>query len=109
MYHRIEIWKRYEQVEVARDVRGRFLYWQRIIFGKQAAVYGHARMGIRGRVSSQRYEFHGQGRDLYHAVVLALDYPPRRRFVTVSAKEFISYPFKYGGGGYWVDEPEVES
>jgi len=106
----LEIWKRRGQVEVSRDRRGRFVSWHRIIrevVGKRVAVYGRAR--VKGRVSSRRYEFYGRGRDLYHAVVLAIDYPPKQRFVTVSAKEFISNPFKYGGGGHWVAEPEVES
>lgn len=62
-----------------------------------------------GKVSSRRYEFYGRGKDLYHAVVLALDYPPKKRFVTVSAKDFALNPFKYGGRGDWVDDPEVES
>ena len=106
----LEYWKKYGQVMVSRDKRGRFVWWHktvREVVGKKVAVYGRAR--VKGRVSSRRYQFYGRGKELYHAVVLALDYPPRKRFVTLSAKEFVTNPFKYGGGGHWVSEPEVES
>ena len=39
-------------------------------------------------VSSARYEFEGQGRDLYRAVILAHRYMPKG-FVDVSASEFL--------------------
>jgi hypothetical protein len=106
----LEIWKRRGQVEVSRDRRGRFVSWHRIfgeIIGKRVAVYGRAR--VKGKVSSRRIEFYGSGKDLHHAVALALNYPPRQRFVTVSAKELNRNPFKYCGEGEWVDTPEVES
>ncbi len=54
-----------------------------------------------------RYEFNGNGRDLYRAVVKALDYVPRG-FIDISAEEFLKHPEKYGYEGEWIDR-EVES
>jgi len=49
-----------------------------------------------------RYEFTGQGKDLYRAVIEA-----RRRipfdYIEVEAKEFLENPEKYGEPGEWVD------
>jgi len=58
-------------------------------------------------VQSGRYEFHGKGKDLYKAVILAHQYMPRG-FVHVSAKKFLENPEKYGYEGEWI-EKEVES
>jgi len=35
-------------------------------------------------------------KDFYHAIVLAHRYPPKRRFVTVSAEKFLENPSVYG-------------
>lgn len=105
----LEIWKRRGRVEVSRDKRGRFVSWHKIVrevVGKRIAVYGRAR--VNGKVSSRRYEIYGRGKDLHRAVALALNYPPKRRFVTVSAKKFNSNPSKYGLKGFWI-EKEIES
>jgi hypothetical protein len=52
-------------------------------------------------------EFHGKGRDLYGAVILAHRYVPRG-FVEVSANQFLEHPEEYGFEGEWV-EREVAS
>lgn len=56
--------------------------------------------------ASGRYEFYGRGKDLYKAVVKALKVVPKG-FVTVSAKEFVEHPERYGLEGEV--EREVES
>jgi hypothetical protein len=58
-------------------------------------------------VMSGRYEFHGKGRDLYKAVILAQRYMPKG-FVDVAAEKFLEYPERYGVEGHWI-EREVES
>ena len=58
-------------------------------------------------IGSGRYEFHGNGRDLYKAMIKAWDIVPRK-FVDVSATEFLSNPMKYGYLGMWLDK-KVES
>lgn len=98
-----EDWRVYGRVYVTRGRNGRFVSWHRVfgvLLGKQVAVYGNCL--VNGSISSRRIEIHGQGKDLYHAVALAIDYPPKKRFLTVSAKEFHEHPFKYVGGGQWV-------
>jgi len=59
-------------------------------------------------VTTGRYEFHGRDRDLYNAVITAHYYVPKERFQILSAREFASFPFKYGVAGYWI-EKEVTS
>ena len=54
-----------------------------------------------------RYEFHGKGRDLYKAVVLAHRFMPKG-FVDVAAEKFLKHPEEYGYEGSWI-ELEVES
>jgi len=53
-----------------------------------------------------RYEFHGEGKDLYKAVVKAHRFMPKG-FITVDAEEFLEHPEEYGLEGEWV-EREVE-
>jgi hypothetical protein len=72
-------------------------------FGKQVSVYGRCSNGV-----GERYDFHGSGRDLYRAIILAHKIVPKRRFVRVSARDFLANPFRYGERGYWVDR-EVAS
>lgn len=48
-----------------------------------------------------RYEFHGKGRDLYHAVILAQQYMPKG-YVEVEARDFIEDPDEYGVLGRWI-------
>jgi hypothetical protein len=57
--------------------------------------------------ASGRYEFYGKGKDLYKAVVKAHKFVPKG-FVTVSAREFVEQPERYGLEGEWI-EREVES
>lgn len=54
-----------------------------------------------------RYEFEGSGKELYQAVRKAQKVMPKG-FVTVSAKEFLQHPEKYGHSGSWI-ERDVES
>ena len=111
MPYRTENWKRYGKVAVSRNAKGQFVKWERIstprsyfgFSGKQVSVYGHCSNGI-----GQRYDFYGSGRDLYRAIVLAHEIVPRRRFVRVSAREFLANPYRYGESGYCTDI-EVES
>jgi len=56
---------------------------------------------------SGRYEFHGKGKQLYKAVVIAHRLVPKG-FVDVSAEEFLRKPYEYGFEGEWV-EKEVKS
>lgn len=105
----IETWKNRGEVEVTRDERGRFISWQKLVSvftGKRVAMYG-TRV-INGKRDSGRYEFYGGGRDLQRAIRLALTFPPKQRFVTVSAREFLRNPSKYGTEGYWIVE-DIES
>ena len=42
------------------------------------------------------------------SLVLALRVVPKKRFVRVSAREFLANPYRYGERGFWIDR-EVES
>ena len=116
-----ENWGKRGKVIVSRDERGRFVTWtkpsitpasrQGVPFGfgeKQVAIYGYA--NVDGGRRSRRYEFSGSGRDLYRAIKKAHQVVPsnRKRFVTVSAREFLRNPYRYGVEGVWVDK-EIES
>ena len=54
-----------------------------------------------------RYEFEANGKELYRAVVKAQEVMPKG-FVSVSAKQFLQHPEKYGHSGSWI-ERDVES
>jgi hypothetical protein len=58
-------------------------------------------------VSDGRYEFSGNSKELYKAVVLAHRYMPKG-FVTVSARKFVENPEEYGFEGRWI-EREIDS
>jgi hypothetical protein len=63
------------------------------------------------RTFSGRFELYGTGRDLGEAVYMISDRlvpHPRKRFQVVSAKDFLTKPYKYARPGYWVTK-EVES
>ena len=49
-----------------------------------------------------RYEFTGQGKDLYKAVIEARKRVPFD-YVEVEAKEFLGHPERYGEPGEWVE------
>jgi len=60
---------------------------------------------------SGRIDLFGTGRDLGEAVYLLADHlvpHPRKRFQVVSARDFVSNPYKYARPGYWM-MMEVES
>ena len=109
----IENWKRYGRVIVHRNEKGQFVKWQRFsapksyasmgFFGKQVSIYGFCSNGV-----GRRYDFHGTGRELYEAIILALRIVPKKRFVRVSARGFLANPFLYGERGFWIDR-EIES
>jgi hypothetical protein len=54
-----------------------------------------------------RFEFTGKGRDLLKAVRKAVHLAPKG-YVTVSAKQFLEHPERYGWEGEWIDR-EIES
>jgi hypothetical protein len=85
----------YAPVQITRRDGVKQTYWKRTRLTEPAAESG-------------RYDFHGQGRQLYRAIMLAHKYVPRKRFVDVSAEEFIKNPLKYGMEGRWIDR-EVDS
>jgi hypothetical protein len=58
-------------------------------------------------VMSGRYEFYGKGKDLYKAILIALNIVPKE-FVDVSAEMFLRDPLSYGYEGKWIDRT-VES
>jgi len=112
-----ENWRNRGKVFVSRDEHGRFKTWRavpaqsafRSDYGaKSVAIYGYASIDWGRR--SRRYEFHGNGRDIFRAVRLALRIVPKdeNRYVTVSAREFLMHPYRYGKEGYWIDK-EIES
>ncbi len=78
------------------------------IGGKSVAIYGYA--SVDGGRRSRRFEFSGSRRDLYRALRMAHRVVPsnRQRFVTVSARQFLRSPYRYGVEGVWVDK-EIES
>ena len=55
-----------------------------------------------------RFEFYGHGKALYQAIKMATNYVPKKKTVSVSAKDFIDYPLEYGDYGTWI-EYDVES
>lgn len=54
-------------------------------------------------VVSGRYEFHGKGKQLYKAVVVAHRLVPKG-FIDVSAEEFLRAPYRYGDEGEWIEK-----
>jgi hypothetical protein len=114
-----EDWGKRGEVVVTRDEHGRFKTWRKAVStpepyfdeayeAKSVAIYGYS--NVDGGKKSRRFEFTGKGRDLYRAVRLAQSIVPsnKKRFVSVSAREFLSRPYCYGVRGVWVDK-EIES
>lgn len=69
-------------------------YWKKTTRTREADMKG-------------RFEFIGKGKELYQAVVKAHHIMPKD-YITVSAKEFVRYPERYGYVGEWIDR-EVSS
>ena len=116
MATKTENWKGWGRVSVSRDARGRFVHWERIIsvfHGNAVSVYGTAKTKF-GRYGA-RYDLEygtpskGTVKELRDAVALALHLPPKKRFTTVGAREFLSHPYDYSAGGHWIGRPDVES
>jgi hypothetical protein len=59
------------------------------------------------RIVKGRYEFYGQGNELYQAVFKAIHIVPKG-FIEVSAQDILKNPYKYGFEGKWIDR-KVES
>ena len=116
MATKTENWKGWGRVSVSRDARGRFVHWERIISvfrGNAVSVYGSVR--TRHGVYDARYDIEygspstGTVRELRDAIEIAIHLPPKRRFITVGAREFLRHPDQYGERGRWIERPEVES
>jgi len=94
-------------------VRQRYLKWVYHRKGSQAGKKWYKRhvwkttTRTKKVVMSGRYEFHGKGRDLYKALLKALNIVPKG-FVDVSAEMYLRDPMRYGYEGKWIDR-EVES
>jgi hypothetical protein len=58
--------------------------------------------------SAHNVTFFGVGRELEQAVRRVIHLPPKDRFVSVSAREFLDNPYKYGSEGHW-DGVKVDS
>ncbi len=112
---KIEEWKRYGQVIVYRDTKGRFLSWEKMQTNPFSHKYGGKRVAVYGFCSndkgkrSRRYEFIGSGSEISRAIAKSCYVVPRRRFVIVRASEFLRNPYRYGVMGYWLDRPEINS
>jgi len=94
----------YGTYEAKEPVRQR--YWKRRIDGIRQRYWKKTKQ-TRKVVTEGRYEFHGSGKDLYKAVVKAHRTVPKK-FLDVSAKEFLRHPERYGVEGEWI-ERTVES
>ncbi len=94
----------YGSYEAKIPVKQRF--WKRRKDGIRQRYWKKTK-GTKKIEQSGRYEFHGTGKDLYKAVIKALEIMPKG-FVDVSAEEFLEHPEKYGQEGEWI-ERKVES
>jgi len=94
----------YGTYEAEEPVKQR--YWKRRIDGVRQRYWKRTTQNKKV-VREGRYEFHGTGKDLFKAVVKAQKIVPKR-FVDVSAEEFLKHPERYGSEGVWV-ERAVES
>ncbi len=71
--------------------------------GKHVAVYGK----VDGE--SKRIQMHGSGRELYKAMMLASQHPPKKQFLTIKATNITGNPDKYLDMEKTWDQKEVES
>lgn len=101
MVKKIAMYGTYESKEPVKQ-----RYWKRRKDGIRQRYWKKTKQ-TRKVITEGRYEFHGSGKDLYKAVVKALRIVPKK-FVDVSAEEFLRHPERYGSEGEWVDR-EVES
>jgi hypothetical protein len=77
-------------------------YWKRRKDGIKQRYWKKTKR-LRTVKASGRYEFYGEGKDLYKAVLKAHKFVPKG-FVTVSAYEFVSHPEEYGFEGEWIEK-----
>jgi hypothetical protein len=96
----------YGSYQAKLPVKYRQRYWKRRKDGVKQR-YWRKVTRVQKAIRSGRYEFHGKGKDLYKAVVIAQRLMPKD-FVTVSAEEFLQEPYEYGFEGKWI-ERKIES
>ena len=82
-------------------------YWIRWKDGVKQRYWKIKRGCFKKAQGKGRYEFTGQGRDLYRAVMLAHHYVPKG-YIVVEALDFLNDPEEYGWPGEWIDR-EIES
>ena len=82
-------------------------YWKRRVDGIMQRYWKTKHGSFKTVEGKGRYEFHGQGRELYRAVVQAHRTVPKG-YVDVSAEQFLKEPEKYGVEGRWIDR-DIES
>jgi hypothetical protein len=95
----------YGTYETKVPVRQR--YWIRRKDGVKQRYWKIKHGSYKKAVRKGRYEFHGQGKDLYRAVLKAHQIMPNG-YVDVSAEKFLDNPERYGQEGSWIDR-EMES
>jgi hypothetical protein len=82
-------------------------YWIRRIDGIKQRYWKIKHGSFKKVEGNGRYEFHGQGKDMYKAVVKAYRTVPKG-YVDVPAEMFIEHPERYGVEGEWIDR-DIES
>lgn len=112
MVSKKETWKKYGEVTVSRDSKGRFVHWEkfipRVFTTKSISVYGNVLSN--GRVESRRAQVFGRGRDLQHVMTLLIRHPPKDRFLTIEAEKLSATPHRYlDMEARWLNRPEAES
>lgn len=70
---------------------------------KQIAEYG----SVNGE--SRRIQVYGYGNQLYQVMQLTSRHPPRKQFLTISARELLSDPNKFLSEEYWDARPRINS
>jgi hypothetical protein len=82
-------------------------YWKKRKDGVKQRYWKTKRGVFKKAQGKGRYEFTGQGRDLYRAVITAHHYMPKG-YIEVEARDFLDDPDEYGWPGAWIDR-EIDS
>ena len=90
----------YGAYQVERVIRRKQAVW---ILRRDGIVQRYHKWTLIRIVAEERgrYEFYGRGRDLYHAIRIALNHPPNG-YVDVEASDFIENPQEYCVSGEWI-------
>jgi len=99
-----------KKIAVYGSYRAKVPVWRRIWKQRKDGIkqrYWKKTKRLKTVRASGRYEFYGKGKDLSRAVARAYRFMPKD-FVTVSAREFVRHPERYGFKGEWI-EREVRS